>query len=45
MNLSHLRAHVMRHAPLDLDALGVAKETTQAIVVTTHLETGEASIH
>ena len=41
MNLSHLRAHVMRHAPLDLDALGVAQETTQAIVVTTHLETGE----
>ena len=41
MNLSHLRAHVMRHAPLDLDALRVAQETTQAIVVTTHLETGE----
>ncbi|MAB73612.1 MAG: hypothetical protein CMC99_01530 [Flavobacteriales bacterium] len=41
MNLSHLRAHVMRHAPLDLDTLGVAQETTQAIVVTTHLETGE----
>ena len=41
MNLSHLRAHVMRHAPLDLDALGVAQETTQAIVVTTHLETGK----
>jgi len=41
MNLSHLRAHVMRHAPLDLDALSVAQETTQAIVVTTHLETGE----
>ena len=42
MNLSHLRAHVMRHAPLDLDTLGVAQETTQAIVVTTHLETGES---
>ena len=41
MNLSHLRAHVMRHAPLDLDTLGVAQKSTQAIVVTTHLETGE----
>ena len=41
MNLSHLRAHVMRHAPLDLDALGVAQQSTQAIVVTTHLDTGE----
>ena len=41
MNLSHLRAHVMRHAPLDLDALGVAQQSTRAIVVTTHLETGE----
>ena len=41
MNLSHLRTHVMRHAPLDLDALGVAQKSTQAIVVTTHLETGE----
>lgn len=41
MNLSHLRAHVMRHAPLDLDALGVAQKSTRAIVVTTHLETGE----
>ena len=41
MNLSHLRAHVMRHAPLDLDTLGVAQKSTQAIVVTTDLETGE----
>ena len=41
MNLSHLRAHVMRHAPLDLDALGVAQQSTRAIVVMTHLETGE----
>lgn len=41
MNLSHLRTHVMRHAPLDLDALGVAQQSTQAIVVTTHLDTGE----
>lgn len=41
MNLSHLRAHVMRHAPLDLDALGVSQQSTQAIVVTTHLDTGE----
>jgi len=41
MNLSHLRAHVMRHAPLDLDTLGVAQKSTQAIVVTTDLETGK----
>ena len=41
MNLSHLRAHVMRHAPLDLAALGVAQQSIRAIVVTTHLETGE----
>ena len=41
MNLSHLRTHVMRNAPLDLDALGVAQQSTQAIVVTTHLDTGE----
>lgn len=41
MNLSHLRAHVMRHAPLDFDALGVAQQSTRAIVVTTHLETGK----
>ena len=41
MNLSHLRAHVMRHAPLDLAALGVAQQSTRAIVVTTHLETGQ----
>lgn len=41
MNLSHLKAHVMRHAPLDLDTLGIAQKSTQAIVVTTHLETGD----
>ena len=41
MNLSHLRTHVMRHSPLDLDALSVAQQSTQAIVVTTHLDTGE----
>ena len=41
MNLAHLKAHVMRHAPLDLDALAKAQETTRAFVVTTHFETGE----
>ena len=41
MNLSHLKAHVMRHAPLDLEALARAQESTQAFVVTTHLESGE----
>ena len=41
MNLAHLKAHVMRHAPLDLDALARAQETTRALVVTTHFETGE----
>ena len=42
MNLAHLKAHVMRHAPLDLEALSTAQQSTQALVVTTHLESGDA---
>lgn len=41
MNLAHLKAHVMRHAPLDLEALSAAQESTQTFVVTTHFESGE----
>jgi predicted patatin/cPLA2 family phospholipase len=42
MNLAHLKAHVMRHAPLNLEALAQAQESTQTLVVTTHLDSGEA---
>ncbi|MDA0728124.1 MAG: patatin family protein [Bacteroidetes bacterium] len=42
MNLAHLKAHVMRHAPLNLDALERAQSRTHALVVTTHYESGEA---
>ena len=41
MNLSHLKAYVLRHAPLDLEAIGRAQEHVQALVVTTAFETGE----
>ena len=41
MNLAHLKAHVMRHAPLNLEALAQAQESTKALVVTTHLDSGE----
>ena len=40
MNLTHLKAHVMRHAPLNLDALQLAQNNTEAIVVTTSFEEG-----
>ena len=40
MNLTHLKAHVMRHAPLNLDALQQAQINTEAIVVTTSFEEG-----
>ena len=43
MNLAHLKAHVMRHAPLDLDALTQAQTKTHALVVTTHFDTGKPS--
>lgn len=42
MNLTHLKAHVMRHAPLNLEALTQAQTTTKAIVVTTCFHTGNA---
>ena len=42
MNLAHLKRHVMEHAPLDLNALEQAQQTTQAWVVMTHAETGKA---
>lgn len=41
MNLSHLKAYVLRHAPLDLEAIARAQEHVQALVVTTAFETGE----
>ena len=41
MNLAHLKAHVLRHAPLDLDALAEAQIRTRAWVVTTQYDTGE----
>ena len=40
MNLTHLKAHVMRHAPLNLDALQQAQNNTEAIVVTTSFDEG-----
>ena len=40
MNLTHLKAHVMRHAPLNLDALQQAQINTEAIVVTTSFDEG-----
>ena len=40
MNLTHLKAHVMRHAPLNLDALSSAQQRTKAIVVTTCYDEG-----
>lgn len=42
MNLAHLKAHVMRHAPLDLAGLEEAQSRTHALVVTTHFDSGEA---
>ena len=41
MNLAHLKAHVLRHAPMDLDALAEAQIRTRAWVVTTQYDTGE----
>ena len=42
MNLAHLKRHVMVHAPLDMNALEEAQQTTQAWVVMTHAETGKS---
>ena len=41
MNLAHLKAHVMRHAPLNLTAISEAQNLVQALVVTTSVESGE----
>ena len=40
MNLAHLKAHVVRHAPLDLETLTKAQRDTEAFVVTTCYESG-----
>lgn len=41
MNLAHLKAYVMRHAPLDLEAIAQAQTKVHALVVTTELESGQ----
>ena len=40
MNLAHLKAHVLKHAPLDLEALGQIQKTTRAEVVLTRAQEG-----
>lgn len=40
MNLAHLKAHVLKHAPLDLEALEHMQKTTRAEVVLTRAQDG-----